>query len=115
MAMTVARVCDFPVRGKECGKPAALAYEGRFTGQRLYGADFCEKHRDEFETKMLAMGVRPLASLTDNKARGVHMAASGATFSTHDAREWLVAQGLISGGAAGRVSKAMLQLYAESH
>ena len=115
MAQRTVQTCDFPVAdGEVCGAPAAMTFDGKIGSRRVYAGDFCAEHRTAVEVGLRALGIAPRAAITDYKSRGVHVAASGATFSTAEARRWLMDKGFID-SMAGRVSAENLERYAAAH
>ena len=116
MARRTVSTCDFPgSNGGVCGSEATARFEGSVVGSRLFAGDFCEHHRLQLESVLVSMGVTPTAAVThDHKMRQVHVAKSGATFSTADARKWLFDRGAIA-SMHGRISTENLELYAEAH
>lgn len=113
MALRVILSCDFPIDDGKCEGPASMKFSAEL-GDRCFRADFCDDHRVNVERALRDIGATPEAVLVDSKRRGAHVAKSGATFSTAEARTWLREEGLVA-SAHGRVSKELLQIYADAH
>lgn len=111
MAVEMNHKCDF---AETCVTPAPYPIELTHADV-VYRADVCPEHRDDFLETIRALGFRPIASLVQGKRRDVHVTASGKPFTSAEAREWLVSNGLKTGTAQGRISSEHLQLYANAH
>lgn len=113
MATKVITTCDVPVRKAPCGKPAATPVEVS-VGDKRYHGDVCDEHLPALDKAFAMVGIEVRAGRVDSKDRKVMRTATGRAFTTAEAREWLLEQGVIA-SPAGRVSKENLTLYAEAH
>lgn len=119
----MARTCDWllepPVTTSRCGKRAAIHHEAVYDSERLEG-DFCAEHDVALAKVLKGVGFQvglldPVAKTkVDWKERASHVAASGTRFSSAEARIWLLEKGAIS-SPKGRLSRAHLRMYADSH
>lgn len=112
MAVRMTHTCDYAL--DECAEDAPIAIEVT-VDDIIHRADYCPQHHAEMMEAIAALGFKPSAGWVDGRRRDVHIAASGAAFTTADARKWLIAKGLKTGAAQGRVSEAQLRLYADNH
>src|SRR5690348_7950047 len=114
MGVTIQTTCDYPVRRRKCGEPTELLVEVAVDNMRYKGY-LCKKtHLPRLDEALAAIGIEAVESRINYKGRGVHKAASGKTFTTKEARDWLVEQGVTS-HKTGVLSKEHLELYAASH
>lgn len=105
--------CDWKVDSHRCGKPARVHRES-IVGNTKLVADLCADHDARLREALVWMGFRPHEKNPNWKYRATHTAASGQTFTSAEAREWLIEQGIIE-HSVGRVSRAHLRLYAQEH
>ena len=108
MAVNIVRTCDAK---SGCTNEATHVIELRKQGIALH-TDICDA---DVEALMETFAFRPVAALVDGKRRDVYMSATGKSFSTADARAWLIAEGVIAGSGRGRISQDQLDLYASKH
>jgi len=107
--------CDYPLpSGRACGKEADEHFEARL-GALAFDADYCATHRKSFITALAKIGCAASAALLGRKRRDVHIGKSGIPFSTNEARQWLIAQGIAVSTGPGRISQEHLDLYAKAH
>lgn len=113
----MARTCDWRtsnITDQRCGKPARQAPHDWVVDHAKIHGDFCDDHEVDLRNMLLGVGFTMEAKLVDHKPRHVHMGDSGQPFSTAEARAWLIEKGIIA-TAGGRVSRAHLRMYAETH
>lgn len=115
MATSVVTTCDFvvPDSGRAHDVPATTRFEAFLNG-KTYEADLCDECVTGLQRSLTKLGVRPSIALIDGKPRGAYVTATGRAFTTAEAREWLRGNGY-DVNDAGRVSKDMLNAYAEAH
>lgn len=114
MAVKLVTTCDFPIRKRPCDEPAPVKAELKI-GKTLYEARYCEEHQGEADRLLAKMGFAPVAGRVDYKNRKAMRTASGRSFTSAEARTWLVEQGAIESGSTGRIAKRYLELYAQAH
>jgi hypothetical protein len=108
------RTCDFPM-GPECPNDAPNKIE-LTAGDIIYRVDVCDGHQSEIVDALRdGFNFRPVAAWQNGRRRDVHVAASGAVFTTADVREWAIENGLKASATQGRVSLEHIELYAQEH
>lgn len=112
MAKRTITTCDFQTRGKVCGKDAPQGFEVK-SKSRAFHADLCDEHLKAVEQTLAKMGLAP-SSWTHGQKRKAYTTASGESFSNADVRAWLLEQGK-DVAPTGRLPRALLDEYAESH
>lgn len=119
MGIKITKTCDYPDGPMEapldsvCGVDAEVRIEVMI-GRKLFCGDVCQEHAGIVETRLTLIGIMPESVMVDGKRRGAHIAASGRSFSTAEARAWLVENGHLS-SAHGRVSAELLARYGANH
>lgn len=105
------KVCDFPVRNGICGKEGTIPVNVKL-GNKNGANDVCEKHEKDVAKAFESIGI-PFNTVrnADSKNRKAMKTKSGKAYTTADARGWLIEQGILAEGAAGRISKANLEAY----
>jgi purine nucleoside phosphorylase len=107
MATTITRVCDLT------GEPATLTGEAS-VGNTRFAIDLSEESAKTVKKALVEIGFRPTLAAVGHSLRGAYVAASGATFTTREARTWLAANGH-DVPPTGKVSKSLLDIYAAAH
>lgn len=115
MAKTTVITCDYTTdEGATCHKPATVKFTTTSSEGVTYEVDFCDAHRDAFEALITRVGSSPQRAIVNSKARSVHLTRSGRSFTVSEARSWLAANGH-EVSVNGRISKELLQVFAEAH
>lgn len=118
MSTKVVQVCDIPKSGRNggtCGNEATHKVDVKLD-KANYAADVCEDHLTNVEKAFASIGiVLRSAKTADSKVRKASKTSSGKAFTAADARPWLVEQGLLAEGSAGRISKDLMDQYAAAH
>lgn len=105
------KVCDFPVRGNICGKEATVPVQVKL-GNKNGANDVCEQHEKDVIKAFETIGLPFTSARTkDSKNRKVAKTKSGKTYTTADARGWLIENGHLEEGSAGRISRDNLAIY----
>lgn len=114
MAERTIYICDYPQgNGEHCGKEATGRVQAGTDDTKLSG-DYCDEHQGILFAEFQRMGMTFSSMKVGKRDRDTYTARSGRPFTTAQAREWLVSEGHTSRGT-GRLSKRLLDLYAEQH
>lgn len=115
MATSTVTTCDFvdPNMGEAHGVPATTQLRASLYG-KTYEADLCDACVEKVERALTRLGVRPSVAVVGGKLRGAYVTASGKSFTTAEAREWLLTHGHAV-NPSGRISKELLFKYAQDH
>lgn len=143
--MSLANVCDVPVRNAPCGKYPATPIELTIGGKAHSAGDICDGHSEVLARAAAMLGLSPATSAPAKKTAakttstkkatskrktapkkkpggqpGANIqpqlrTASGAKYTSAEARAWLVERGEIPSDSTGRIAQDKLKLYADAH